>query len=232
MPGGGARARRTRWTFLSLLVTVPSVSAQPAWAGRTTSAISAVWVKKRSCATRKSRFRSRRRARSLSASELTGFLAEGRRGSSVSPRSIASNIWLRCHPRFDGMLQFQADSNLRRRSGFSTCWNPVSRSGSAPMSPPPCTLFWPRSGHSPEPYRPTCPRQQSEVDQRPHVIDGVMVLGDPQRPAQLSGRSLGVRMRQVADGLRGHPGFPLRVLEREGLDRVPGTPRSRSSHGR
>ena len=25
------------------------------------------------------------------------------------------------------------------------------------MSPPPWTLFWPRSGLTPEPYRPTCP---------------------------------------------------------------------------
>ena len=48
-------------------------------------------------------------------------------------------------------------SNFSRTSSFSTCWNPGSRSGSAPMSPPPCTLFWPRSGLSPDPHRPTWP---------------------------------------------------------------------------
>ena len=45
---------------------------------------------------------------------------------------------------------------MRRRtspgaSSFSTCWKPGSRSGRAPMSPPPWTLFWPRSGLTPLP---------------------------------------------------------------------------------
>ncbi|OKJ81364.1 hypothetical protein AMK31_23445 [Streptomyces sp. TSRI0107] len=70
---GGVTALRTRWTRRSLLVVVPSVSAQPAVAGRTTCASSAVLVRKMSCTTRKSRARSRRTASSLSASDCAGF---------------------------------------------------------------------------------------------------------------------------------------------------------------
>ena len=69
----GATALRTRWTRRSLLVVVPSVSAQPAVAGRTTSASSAVFVRKMSCTTRKSSCRIRRTAWSLSASDCAGF---------------------------------------------------------------------------------------------------------------------------------------------------------------
>ncbi len=49
-------------------------------------------------------------------------------------------------------------SRPRRASNFATAsgsvsrsWKPGRRFGIAPMSPPPCTLFWPRSGLSPEP---------------------------------------------------------------------------------
>ncbi len=51
-PSGGGSARRTRWTRRSLLVTVPSDSHQPAAAGNTTSASSAVAVRNMSCTTR------------------------------------------------------------------------------------------------------------------------------------------------------------------------------------
>ena len=51
-PGGGSSALRTRCTRRSLLVTVPSLSHHDALAGSTTSAISAVLVKKTSCTTR------------------------------------------------------------------------------------------------------------------------------------------------------------------------------------
>ena len=55
-----------------------------------------------------------------------------------------------------GVSQFwgvpYAASNLARAAmSVATSWNPVSLLGIAPMSPPPCTLFWPRSGFSPEP---------------------------------------------------------------------------------
>ena len=59
-PAGGGRAWRTRCTRRSLLVTVPSDSHQPAAAGSTTSASSAVPVRSMSCTTRVSRPLSRR----------------------------------------------------------------------------------------------------------------------------------------------------------------------------
>ena len=54
----------------------------------------------------------------------------------------------------------------------------------APMSPPPCTLFCPRSGLSPLPRSDRRGRQQREVDQAQDVVDPVVVLGDAERPAQ------------------------------------------------
>ena len=70
---GGSSALRTRWTRRSEFVTVPSVSAQAAAAGSTTSAISAVAVRKMSWTTRKSRPVRRRSVSLRSASDCTGF---------------------------------------------------------------------------------------------------------------------------------------------------------------
>ena len=69
-----------------------------------------------------------------------------------SPRPIASNIVVRFQPYLAGIGRPHAASNLARpASSFSMSWNPGSLFGIAPMSPPPCTLFWPRSGFSPLP---------------------------------------------------------------------------------
>ncbi len=56
--------------------------------------------------------------------------------------------------------------------------------------------------------------QQGEIDQREHVIDGIVVLGDPQGPAdhRLAGR--GERVRHVADCVRGDACFSLGISER------------------
>ena len=70
---GGSSALRTRWTRRSEFVTVPSLSAHAADAGRTTSASSAVAVRKMSWTTMKSRLSSRCLARFWSASDWTGF---------------------------------------------------------------------------------------------------------------------------------------------------------------
>ncbi len=70
---GGSSAFRTLCTRRSLLVTVPSHSAQAAAAGRTTSAISAVRVRKMSCTTIWSRPSRRWWARFASASDWAGF---------------------------------------------------------------------------------------------------------------------------------------------------------------
>ena len=63
------------------------------------------------------------------------------------PRTCA----VRFQPFFCGSAAFQARSNFARFAGSSTSWPPGNLLGIAPMSPPPCTLFCPRSGQSPLP---------------------------------------------------------------------------------
>ncbi len=70
---GGSSALRTRCTRRSEFVTVPSDSNAAFVAGRTTSAIAAVFVITMSCTIKVSRFSSSFRAWCASASEFTGF---------------------------------------------------------------------------------------------------------------------------------------------------------------
>ena len=119
------------------------------------------------------------------------------------------------------MSQPQSSRSAVRSASFSTYWKPGSRSGSAPMSPPPWTLFWPRSGFRPLPYRPTWPVSSGEVDQREDVVDRVVVLGDAERPADHRPVGLRVGVGQLADRGRGHARLALGVLERVRLDLRP-----------
>ena len=181
---GGSSALRTRCTRRSLFVTVPSVSHHEAAEGKTTSAISAVLVSTMSCTTRKSSSGEelarlgdvglglrRVLADHVERAQLAALHA---RGTSASGASRSSGR----------IVVPQAASNRARASSSrSMSWKPGSLFGIAPMSPPPWTLFWPRSGLRPEPKRPTWPQSSAEVDQREDVVDGVVVLGDPERPA-------------------------------------------------
>ena len=89
------------------------------------------------------------------------------------------------------------------------------------MSPPPCTLFWPRSGLQPAAPAADVAGEQRQIDQREHVVDGVVVLGDAERPAdhRLVGARVGVR--GLANHVGGHAGRALAELQRVGLDRRP-----------
>ena len=170
----------TRCTRRSLLVTVPSASHQVAAAGSTTSASSAVAVKKMSCTTRYSSPSSR------SAACLVGFglgrvLADDVEATS-SPHpsrrtSGSGSSPLRPEPHSPRALK------RRRHVGNHHVLKPGSGSGIAPMSPPPWTLFWPRSGLRPRPVPADMPGEQREVDQRVDVVDRVVMLGDAERPA-------------------------------------------------
>ncbi len=131
---------------------------------------------------------------------------------------MASNIPERCQPRWGGIGTPQTRSNFARSSSFSTCWKPGSRSGSAPMSPPPWTLFWPRKGADAGAVAPDVAGEQAEVDQRAHVVHRVVVLGDAERPADHGAVGAGVGMGQLADPRRGHAGDGLGALQRPGLD--------------
>ena len=61
-------------------------------------------------------------------------------------------------------------------------------------------------------------REQPEVDQRQHVVDRVVMLGDAQRPANLRALGLGIRMRRLPNRFRRHAGLAFRALQRVLLD--------------
>ena len=60
--------------------------------------------------------------------------------------------------------------------------------------------------------------EQHQVDEGEDVVDGVVVLGDAQRPADHRPRRGRQRMREVADRVGRDAGLPFRVLERVRLD--------------
>ncbi len=60
--------------------------------------------------------------------------------------------------------------------------------------------------------------QQDERDERQDVVDRVVMLGDPERPADHRPGRCRERVGQLADGLGRDAGLPLRVLERVRLD--------------
>ena len=67
---------------------------------------------------------------------------------------------------------------------------------------------------------PDVPRQERQRDERQDVVHGVVVLRDPERPAQHRAGSLRVGVGQLADRGGRNARFALRVLERVGLDLV------------
>ena len=87
------------------------------------------------------------------------------------------------------------------------------------MSPPPCTLFWPRKRIAAAAPAADVSRQQREVDEREHVVDRVVVLGDAQRPADH--RLVGARVGEggFANDVRRNAGRALAEFERVRLDR-------------
>ncbi len=60
--------------------------------------------------------------------------------------------------------------------------------------------------------------QQHERDQGQHVVDGVVVLGDAERPADHRAGRLGEGVGKLADGLGRDAGLALGVFERVRLD--------------
>ena len=110
---GGSNALRTRCTRRSELVTVPSYSHQSAADGNTTSANSAVAVRKMSCTTRQSSPSNRCRACAAFASDSAGF-SPMQYNADNCPRSIASNISDRCIPATGGTVAPHAVSKRCR----------------------------------------------------------------------------------------------------------------------
>ena len=65
---------------------------------------------------------------------------------------------------------------------------------------------------------PDVPGQQHQVDQGEHVVDRVVVLGDPEGPADHRPRRGRQGVGQLADGVGRDAGLALGVLERVRLD--------------
>ena len=120
------------------------------------------------------------------------------------------------HP---GQVPARAWAESARRQTRSNCarslrvsrrrGRPAAGSGCAPMSPPPCTLFCPRRGLSPEPQRPTWPVSSARLISANTLSTRVVVLGDAERPAELRPVGPRVGVRHVAD--RRRPARPSRA---------------------
>ncbi len=90
----------------------------------------------------------------------------------------------------------------------------------------------PAQRHQARAPAPDVPGEQREVDQGTDVVDGVVVLGDAERPAQLGAVGGGVGERRVADQARVDGGDLLRPAGASTARRRPRTPRSPSSRAR
>ena len=216
---GGLSAARTRCTRRSLLVTVPSASHQLAEAGSTTSASSAVAVRKMSCTTRWSRLSNRCLTWCASASDWIGFSPSTNIVVS-SPRSdrlehlghVPAVLRLELHApgalvlrdRLGvGLEVLEARQAVRDRAHVAAALHVVLAAQRVQAGA----------------VAPDVPGEQREVDQPEHVVDRVVVLGDAERPADLGAVGARVRVRDVLDHVGGHAAQRLGPLERVRLDR-------------
>ena len=89
------------------------------------------------------------------------------------------------------------------------------------MSPPPWTLFWPRSGLTPLPYRPTCPVSRTRLIRARTLSTALWcsVMPSVQQIIARVGRR--ERVGQLADRVGRDAGLALGVLERVRLDLRP-----------
>ena len=195
-------ARRTRWTRRSELVTVPSVSAQAAAAGRTTSAISAGRGQEDVLDDDEARGRAAGarcgggRPRTASGSRRSRRAPSARRAPSrrTSPTGASRASAGRGTPH--------AASNFARSSSFSTCWKPGSRSGQRAHVAAALDVVLAAERVEAAAVSPDVPGEQREVDQREDVVDRVVVLGDPEGPADHRPVGRGVGVGGLADRRR------------------------------
>ena len=195
---GGLSALRTRCTRRSLLVTVPSDSHHAAAAGSTTCASSAVRVRKMSCTTIWSRLWSSRSARVPSASDCAGFSPMTYSVRSV-PCSIASNISVRCQPRFAGSVAAVFPLELRAVRVVLDVLSADELVGNRAHVAAALHVVLAAQRDQPGSVAADMSRQEREVDDREHVVDRVVMFGDPKRPAHLRASGAGVGVRELAD---------------------------------
>ena len=113
-----------------------------------------------------------------------------------------------------------AASNFARAASSPRSWKPVSLFGIAPMSPPPWTLFWPRSGCRPEPHLPTLPVSSARLMSAKTLSTALWCSVIPSVQQSCACVARAVRVRELADRVGRHAGHALRLLERPRLDRL------------
>ena len=108
----------------------------------------------------------------------------------------------------------------RGRASSRSSWKPGSLFGIAPMSPPPWTLFWPRSGCRPEPHFPTLPVSSARLISAKTLSTALWCSVIPSVQQSCAFCALAVRVRELADRVGRDAGHALRLLERPRLDRL------------
>ena len=86
------------------------------------------------------------------------------------------------------------------------------------MSPPPWTLFWPRSGFTPLPYTPTCPVSRLRLINASTLSTALWCSVMPERPADRRAIGLGVGVRDLPD--RPRPARPSRLAPRSSVQSI------------
>ncbi len=228
---GGSSALRTSCTRRSELVTVPLLSHHDAEPGSTTSASCAVLVRKMSCTTRWSRPSSSSTAWALVGLRLGGVLADhvqrpqlaaAHRGEHVGEvpavarrhGDVPRGVELR--PRDVVLDVLEAGQLVRQGAHVAAALDVVLAAQRVEPGAPATDVT----------------AQQGEVDEGEHVVDGVVVLGDAERPAQLGAVGAGVGVGQLADGLGRDAGDRRATLERPLLAPRRRTRRTRSCRAR
>ena len=144
-----------------------------------------------------------------------------------SPRSIASNIWVRCHP----VLRLDGDSPRGLELGADLRFGHVLEADETVGDRPhvAAALHVVLAAQRVETGAPTThvAAEQGEVDDCQHVVDAVVVLGDAECPAQLCRAGGGQAVSELDDGFGRHTGDRAAALQRPVLHRrrVLGVPR-------
>ena len=89
------------------------------------------------------------------------------------------------------------------------------------MSPPPWTLFWPRSGLRPLPHRPTCPHSSERLISARTLSTALWCSVMPRVQHIIARSAVGVRVGGLADGRGRDAGHALCALQGPRLDRRP-----------
>ena len=199
---------------------MPSASPSVEAAGRTTSASCAVAVRKRSCTTRWSRPVEQPHGARLVGLALRRVLADHVDARAATPCSIASNISVRCLPFRGGTSTPHAASKRARTASSSSELEPRQPVRQRAHVTAALHVVLPAQRLEARAVAADVTGEERQVDEREDVVDGVVVLGDPERPAELCAAGVRVGVRELADRVGRNAGDALRLLERPRLDRL------------